>query len=114
MWSKLLEYLRHLLLHKEQTEKNTSDLKQVKQDVEELTSILQRFGLELAHLQVTEAHERENLALRLENALLRYQRSLPSSDPKIGEEWTELRTQLEVLKRENEQMRRRIEELEQK
>src|SRR5437763_319846 len=100
MWSKLLDYLRHLLLHKEQTEKNTSDLKQVKHDVEELTSVMQRFGLELAHLQVNEAHEREKLALRLENALLRYERSLPSGGPKTGEDWTELRTQLEVLKRE--------------
>ncbi len=45
MWNKLLDYLRHLLLHKEQTEKNTSDLKKVKQDVEEMTLIMQRFGL---------------------------------------------------------------------
>ncbi len=113
MWNKLLDYLRHLLLHKEQTEKNTSDLKKVKQDVEEMTLIMQRFGLELSHLQQIEASEREKLTLRLENVLLR-QRSLPpgaSASETNNEQLTRL---LEELKHENEELRLRVQQLEQR
>ena len=112
MWNKLLDYLRHLLLHKEQTEKNTSDLKKVKQDVEDMTLIMQRFGLELSHLQQMEASEREKLMLRLENVLLS-QKSLPSGTPQSTNNDQLLRL-VEELKRENEELRLRMQQLEQR
>ena len=112
MMNKLLEYLRHLMLHKEQTERNTSDIKIVKQDVDDMTSVMQRFGLELTHLERIEEQEREKLALRLENILLR-ERSL---QPGITKAETNLESVLhlfEELKRENELLRIRIDMLEQ-
>ena len=112
MWNKLLDYLRHLLLHKEQTEKNTSDLKKVKQDVEDMTLIMQRFGLELSHLQQMEASEREKLILRMENVLL-IQKSLPSGTPPTANSDQLLRL-FEELKRENEELRQRMQQLEQR
>lgn len=107
----MFEWLRHILLHKEQTEKNTSDLKQVKQDVIDVGAVMQRFDLRLTHLQDTEVLEREKMALRLENFLLR-ERSLPSGNALTSSGAEELRRELEELKRENEELRRRLEQRE--
>ncbi len=77
-----------------------------------MTAIMQRFALELSHLQTVEAHEREKLVLRLENILLR-QRSLPSGTINIETESEPLPRLLEELRGENAELRLRVQQLEQ-
>ena len=55
-----------------------------------------------------EAHEREKLALRLENILLRERAILPGTS-RSGASVDDLLIQIEELKRENEELRVRLE-----
>jgi hypothetical protein len=80
MLRQLFDYARSLLLLKEQTEKNTADIREIRQELRELTTMVQQLIFEVRRTQENEAHEREKLLLRLENALLRVdRRSLPES-----------------------------------
>lgn len=83
MLRQFFDYARSLLLLKEQTEKNTADIREIRQELRELTAVVQGLIFEVQRTQENEAHEREKLMLRLENALLRAERqSLPESkDP---------------------------------
>ena len=65
---------------------------------------VQRLAYELDRQRENETHEREKLALQLENILLRAERGLPAT--RIGHE--ELVRLVEELRQENEQLRRRI------
>lgn len=68
---------------------------------------VQELKFEVIRLRENEAHEREKMALRLENLLLHERGSRPAAA--IGSADTEeLRRELEELKRENEELRRRL------
>jgi cell division protein FtsB len=108
LWQRLLDWTRYLFKHKEQTEKNTADIKDQQQALDELTDVVQRLTFELARLRDNEAHEREKLALRLENILLR-ERSLPPGTARAETNIDELLRLTEELKRENEELRKRLE-----
>ncbi len=56
-----------------------AQFKELQQQGEELTAAVQRLGCEVRPTTETDAHEREKMALRLENALLRFERRLPQS-----------------------------------
>jgi hypothetical protein len=77
MWRQLYDYARHLVTLKEQTERNAADIKAIRDELKELTTAVQRLAFELRRLGENEAHEREKMALRLENTLLRSERRLP-------------------------------------
>ena len=49
------------------------------QELKELTAAVQRLAFEIRRVSDNESHEREKMALRLENTLLRFERSLPSA-----------------------------------
>src|SRR5258708_36861516 len=98
LWQRLLEWARYLLKHKQQTERNTSDIKKQSESFDEMVEVVRGLTIELARLRDNEAHEREKLALRLENILLRERASLPAPT-KPGAEVEELLQQIEALKR---------------
>ena len=77
MWQQIYESLKKLLLLKEQTDKNTSDLKELQREFKELTAVVQHLIYEVRGNRNEEAHERENMMLRLENELLKFERRLP-------------------------------------
>ena len=62
---------------KEQTDKNTADIKDLQKDVKELAVVVRDLIYEVRGNKRGEAHERENMALRLENELLKFERRLP-------------------------------------
>jgi hypothetical protein len=74
----LYEYVRKLFAVKQQTEKNTSDIKDMQLHLKDLTAEVQRLRNDLERLRDNETHEREKLVLRLENVLLRFERRLPA------------------------------------
>ena len=80
MWQQIYDSLKKLLLLKEQTDKNTTDVKELKElqrEVKELTAVVQHLIYEVRGNRNDEAHERENMALRLQNELLKFERRLP-------------------------------------
>jgi predicted RNase H-like nuclease (RuvC/YqgF family) len=81
MWRQLYDYARQLLTLKVQTEKNAADIKEMRQELKDLTAVVQRLAFEVQRLRDNEVHEREKMALRLENALLRFERRLPPAPP---------------------------------
>jgi hypothetical protein len=68
---------------------------------------LQRLAYELERQGDNERHEREKLTLRLENILLRSERNLLPAPPKSEADVEALLQQIEELKRENEELRKR-------
>lgn len=112
MWQSILDWARYFLKHKEQTEKNSADIKEQESTINNLTATVQHLAFEQQRQREKEAHEREILALRLENILLRSDRSLPSAFSKSDVNVEELLRLVEELKNENEQLRKRLEQAE--
>ena len=112
MWQKLLDWAKYFLKHKEQTERNSADIKEQERTIRELTFALQRVAFELERLRDNETHEREKLTLRLENMLLRSERSLSPAKHITAANSEELIGSLERLKHENDELRKRLEQIE--
>ena len=78
----------------------TADIKDLRQDIKELrqgftdlrqefhelTLVVQRLSFDIHRIQENEAHEREKMALRLENEILRFERRLPPAKPGSGQD----------------------------
>ncbi len=67
--------------------RNRADIKEVNKEVERLTLIVQGLAFEIKRLSEkidraheNETHEREKLALKLENEILKFERRLPSGN----------------------------------
>jgi len=63
----------------EDTARNKTEIKEVRQQLNALTDAVQALAYELRRVAEHEQHERERLALRLENELLRFERRLPAA-----------------------------------
>jgi hypothetical protein len=70
--------------NKQAIEKLEVDLKRMDERMDSFAQQLQALASDLHHLKVKETHEKEKLVLRLENALLRFERRLPP--PRSSEE----------------------------
>ncbi len=88
MWKSIFEVMRQILNMTEKTQKNTTDIKELREELknfsaetqaelQNLRSAIERLAFEIQRLSERERHEREKLILRLENRLLRYERGLP-------------------------------------
>ncbi len=77
MWKKLLAYFAHLLTLAEATQENKAEIKEIRQELRDLTLTVQQVIHELRTLRAEQQHEAEKLGLRLENELLRFERRLP-------------------------------------
>ncbi|MGI4787281.1 MAG: hypothetical protein ACRYFS_00375 [Janthinobacterium lividum] len=78
MWREIANALKELLLLREKTSKNADDIKELQSGLKELTAVVQHLIYEVRGNRSDEAHEREKMALRLENELLKFERRLPS------------------------------------
>ena len=76
MLQKLFELVRSLLFLTRDVEKNKSDLADLQQEVKDLSDTVTQLQGEMRRGFDNERHEREKFTLRVENALLRFERSL--------------------------------------
>lgn len=84
MLPKLLNLARVLFNFGQQTQKNQAEIEALREENRELTGIVhrlyydqQRLRDEMQHLKEGKTRERDNLALRLENEMLRFEKRLP-------------------------------------
>jgi len=78
MWDKIWALLAKIVTLTKQTDKNTEDIKELQREMREIHSWLERLAYEIHKTREEDRHEREKLALRLENELLKFERRLPS------------------------------------
>jgi predicted nucleic acid-binding Zn-ribbon protein len=76
MWKQIYEALKQLLLLTQQTEQNRVEIKELREELDDLTSAVERLAYEMRRDRENEAHEREKLVLRLENELLKFERRI--------------------------------------
>ena len=77
MWRQFYDFAKQILCLNEQTATNTEDIKELRQELKDLSAVVQRLSYEVHRNLENEAHEREKLMLRLENTLLKFERRLP-------------------------------------
>jgi SMC interacting uncharacterized protein involved in chromosome segregation len=82
MWKQVLTLVKQLITLARDTDQNKSDIRELRQEFDELTDKVQWLVFELSRIAERDAHEREKLALRLENELLRFERRLPEGKHK--------------------------------
>ncbi len=102
MWKSVLEWIGYLFRHKETTEKNTAELKELRDSFDDMIEVMRQQGSEIVRTRENEAHEREKLALRLELLLSRQNRLPPGGS---------LESDREELLRLVDELRREIAEL---
>jgi len=73
MWKQLLDALTQLITLTQETRQNRTDInglkqenKEMRQEIQNLSAAIQRLAYEIQRSRENEAHERQNLALRLE------------------------------------------------
>ena len=82
MWKNLFKLAKQLINLAQDTDQNKTRIQELQEQVEDLTAEMRWVVFELQRLAEHDAHEREKLALRLENTLLRFERRLPSGKDK--------------------------------
>ncbi|CAN5857907.1 hypothetical protein BH20ACI4_BH20ACI4_32530 [soil metagenome] len=89
MWKEVFSGIKETLTQAEKTRQNTDDIKEVRRDlqriedrVEKLTVLVIQLSQEIKHHKTESAKDHENLTLRLENEMLKFERRLPSGDDK--------------------------------
>jgi hypothetical protein len=73
----LFDYVLRLLLLVRQTDENRADIDDLQRRVEVLSEKVVLLANDVRRINEREQHEREKLVLRLENALLKFERQLP-------------------------------------
>lgn len=76
MWKQLTEWLTQMIVLARETQRNSDDIKQMRREIDDLTRAVERLAYEIRRVHDEEKHEREMLALRLENELLKFERRL--------------------------------------
>jgi predicted nucleic acid-binding Zn-ribbon protein len=79
MWEKIWDLVTKTVTLAKQTDQNTTDIKELQREMREMHSWLERPAYEVQKTRDDDRHEREKLALRLENELLKFERRLPTS-----------------------------------
>lgn len=77
MWQQFLNGLKNLILLQEQTDQNTTKIKEMQIELKALSTVVRDLIYEVRGNKRDETHERETMALRLENELLKFERRLP-------------------------------------
>jgi len=81
MWKQIGEFFQHVLFLTQETQKNQNDIRRLTQEMQELTRAVERLAYEIHRVSDRETHEREMLALRLENERLRFEGRLLAGKP---------------------------------
>ncbi len=74
MWKQLLDLAKKIAFLAQDTQKNKADIKDLQNQMEELTDTVRQMAYDARRGRENEANEREKLLLRLEVALLRSER----------------------------------------
>ena len=84
MWQKLADMTKLLFNCGESLQQNRTDIKELQREVRQLSTAVQLIVQEIHHLRDNETHEREKMALRLENSFLKLEKGLsaPRSEDK--------------------------------
>jgi archaellum component FlaC len=77
MFKQLTELVAHLLFLVRDTRENKESIEQLRREMHELASTVEKISFEVQRLNDREKLEREKLVLQLENALLKIERRLP-------------------------------------
>jgi predicted RNase H-like nuclease (RuvC/YqgF family) len=80
-WNQVADFSKQLFMQAQETQKNKGDIKELQQEVKELSATVQRLIYEVHRMGENEQHEREKMALRFELELLRSGRQLPPGRP---------------------------------
>ena len=81
MFMQLAEFITSLLFLARDTRENKETLFQLRREMDDLTSMVERLSFEVRHISDREKLEREKLVLQFENAFLRLERRLPPGTP---------------------------------
>lgn len=81
LWNQIADFSKQLFMQAQETQKNKGDIKELQQEVKELSATVQRLIYEVHRLGENEQHEREKMALRFELELLRSRQQLPLNPP---------------------------------
>jgi predicted nucleic acid-binding Zn-ribbon protein len=76
MWKQILTTAKTLFLLDEKTKRNHEEIQEIRKEVRDLTTAVERLAYEIHRVDENARHEREKLALRLDNELLRFERRL--------------------------------------
>ena len=83
MLKELFDYVCRLLSLTQETERNRQDIEELRRELQHTNALLIDLSHKLEHLAEREQLEREKFMLKIENALLRFERPLPpASDSK--------------------------------
>ena len=85
MWRHFFNFAGRLWSLLDDTQQNKTEIKELRREFRDLTAEVRHLSYELRRVAETDGHEREKLALRLENVLLRFERRLPGSKQKGSE-----------------------------
>lgn len=77
MWKQILELAKRLFMLAEDTKRNRDEIRELREEVRRLTGAVERLAYEIRRVSDKEGNEREQLALRLENELLKFEHRLP-------------------------------------
>jgi vacuolar-type H+-ATPase catalytic subunit A/Vma1 len=87
MWRKFYEYARQLLAIKVQTDRNSEEIKEMREEMKQMAEALRDLRYEVKAVRENEEHERQKLILQLENTLLHFERRwLPPQNRNTSEE----------------------------
>ena len=77
MFTQVVDAVRQMLLLLRDVEQNKQDIATLKEQLAETNQAVRQLASEIHRISEREQHEREKFALRVENALLRFERLLP-------------------------------------
>ena len=112
MFKALFDVTKQLLGLSKDTQDNKDDIKAMQTRLDNINDILKQVIFELQRLKENEAHEREKMALRLDNVLLRSDRILPPGKTEEQTKFAELEEQILFLQMEVETLKKRIAQIE--
>ncbi len=112
MLKSLFEITKQLLGIAKDTRENKDSVKALQTRLEIVTDTVKQVIMELQRLKENEAHEREKMALRLENTLLRSERNLLSSSATEQTRLASVEDKTQTLQAEVQALRHRIDRLE--
>jgi molecular chaperone GrpE (heat shock protein) len=80
MWRDILTTIKTVITLAEELQANREEIKEIRQELRQLTGIVQRLAADVEHTKEREESERAKLILQLQNALLLFERRLPSPE----------------------------------
>ena len=82
MLKKLLELFQAQVFLARDVQENKENLSKLRQEFDELAELVRRVQFDVQSLRDEDRHEREKALLKIENALLKFERQLPTKGPK--------------------------------